>query len=180
MRRPLDDPEHPRREDEPRDEIEMFIRDAYAAGCSAGRNPGGALVAFEYAHIHAPKLRALLPHQPESIFVPAGWQLVPKEPTFQMASAAIHLDPKSDLDAKYRAMLAAAPSYSAVDEEAFICIACSKVVQEGELVFHEYGEGGLIHAECLGSDRESYCSDDGQPLGPDDPLPTPFPYKQGQ
>lgn len=63
--RPVDDPEHPRRENEPRDEIEMFIRDAYAAGCAAARNPGGALVAFEYANIHAPKLRALLTPSPD-------------------------------------------------------------------------------------------------------------------
>nr|WP_278422958.1 hypothetical protein [Brucella anthropi]DAM62865.1 MAG TPA: hypothetical protein [Caudoviricetes sp.] len=62
--RPVDDPEHPRRENEPRDEIEMFIRDAYAAGCAAARNPGGALVAFEYAAIHAPKLRARLTPSP--------------------------------------------------------------------------------------------------------------------
>lgn len=39
-----------------------------------------------------------------------GWTLVPNEPTFEMARAAIHLDPKSDLDAKYRAMIAAAPN----------------------------------------------------------------------
>lgn len=62
--RPVDDPAHPRRENEPRDEIEMFIRDAYAAGCNAARRPG-ALVAFEYANIHAPKLRALLTPSPD-------------------------------------------------------------------------------------------------------------------
>ncbi|MBJ6722466.1 hypothetical protein I2750_19895 [Bacillus sp. PR5] len=64
--RPVDDPEHPRRENEPRDEIEMFIRDAYAAGCNAASRPG-ALVALEYAAIHAPKLRALLHPSPDHI-----------------------------------------------------------------------------------------------------------------
>lgn len=44
-----------------------------------------------------------------ALVVPEGWQLVPKVPTFEMAKAAIDLDPKSDLDAKYIAMLSAAP-----------------------------------------------------------------------
>lgn len=65
-----------------------------------------------------------------------------------------------------------------IADDEFTCIACDKVVQEGELVLHKFGEGGLIHAECLGPERESYCHDDGEPLGPDDPLPTPFPYKR--
>jgi hypothetical protein len=39
-----------------------------------------------------------------------SWKLVPLEPTLDMAKAAIDLDPKSDLDAKYRAMVQAAPN----------------------------------------------------------------------
>jgi hypothetical protein len=39
-----------------------------------------------------------------------GWKVLPPNPTNEMASAAIALDPKSDLDAKYRAMFAAAPA----------------------------------------------------------------------
>lgn len=83
--RPVDDPEHPRRENEPRDEIEMFIRDAYAAGCAAARNPGGALVAFEYANIHAPKLRALLTPSPDHANAGKsvegdGWQTIESAP----------------------------------------------------------------------------------------------------
>lgn len=72
--RPVDDPEHPRRENEPRDEIEMFIRDAYAAGCNAARRPG-ALVAFEYANIHAPKLRALLTPSPDHAATDTGLEI---------------------------------------------------------------------------------------------------------
>ncbi|TCQ82601.1 hypothetical protein EDF68_101992 [Ochrobactrum sp. BH3] len=67
-----------------------------------------------------------------------------------------------------------------VEEDEFTCIGCGNVIRDGELVFHEHGEGGLIHAECLGSDRESYCNDDGEPLGPDDPLPAPFPYVRAE
>lgn len=56
-------------------------------------------------------LTAALPYlsAPCAVAVPEGWQLVPKEPTFEMAKAAIHLDHKSDLDAKYKTMLSAAP-----------------------------------------------------------------------
>ncbi len=67
-----------------------------------------------------------------------------------------------------------------LDEENFTCIGCGNVIQDGELVFHEHGEGGLIHAECAGPERDSYCTDEGEPLGPDDPLPTPFPYVRAE
>ncbi len=67
-----------------------------------------------------------------------------------------------------------------LDEDNFTCIGCGNVIQDGELVFHEHGEGGLIHAECAGPERDSYCTDEGEPLGPDDPLPTPFPYVRAE
>lgn len=56
------------------------------------------------------KIEPLYTSPPVASPEPEGWVLVPMEPTFEMAKAAIHLDPKSDLDAKYRAMLSARPT----------------------------------------------------------------------
>lgn len=78
-------------------------------------------------------ITAALPYlsAPCAVEVPEGWQLVPKDPTFEMAKAAIDLDPKSDLDAKYKAMLSAAPQVvtkpvdvAAVRRQAFEEAAC--------------------------------------------------------
>jgi hypothetical protein len=52
-------PRHPRSPHDSRDEIELFLRDAYADGCSAAHN-NGALTAAEYAKKEAPFLRAVL------------------------------------------------------------------------------------------------------------------------
>jgi hypothetical protein len=51
--------EHPRRPNETRDEIELFLRDAFAAGCKAERERS-LLRAMEYAAREAPKLRAAI------------------------------------------------------------------------------------------------------------------------
>jgi len=56
------------------------------------------------------------------------------------------------------------------------CIACNLPFAGGELVLSEAG-GGLIHAACCGPERESYTGKDGGPLGPDEPIPTGFPYR---
>ena len=50
---------HPRPEGETRDEIELFLRDAYAAGCNAASSRS-MVTAMEYAAREAPKLRALI------------------------------------------------------------------------------------------------------------------------
>jgi hypothetical protein len=52
-------PRHPRSPHDSRDEIELFLRDAFADGCSAAHN-NGALTAAEYAKKEAPFLRAVL------------------------------------------------------------------------------------------------------------------------
>ena len=57
------------------------------------------------------------------------------------------------------------------------CIACSAVLQQGDLVLFEL-DGGYIHAKCCGPERESYYGPDGGPIGPNDPLPTPFRWTQ--
>lgn len=51
--------EHPRSPGNTRDEIELYLRDAYAAGCSAAQSRS-LFTAMEYAAREAPKLRALL------------------------------------------------------------------------------------------------------------------------
>lgn len=50
---------HPRGPDEQRDEIELYLRDAYAAGCHATQSRS-MVTAVEYAHREAPKLRAIV------------------------------------------------------------------------------------------------------------------------
>lgn len=55
---------HPRSPHDKRDEIELFIRDAYAAGCQAAQERS-LFTAMEYAAREAPKLRAVIAQQPE-------------------------------------------------------------------------------------------------------------------
>lgn len=55
------------------------------------------------------------------------------------------------------------------------CIACGKPLVAGELVLFEK-DGGEIHVDCCGPEREGYCNEAGDPLGPDDPIPTGHPY----
>lgn len=64
------DAEHPRRPNETRDEIELFLRDAFAAGCRAARERS-LFVAMEYAAREAPKLRSVLAQQ---------WKLIATAP----------------------------------------------------------------------------------------------------
>ena len=86
---------------------------------------------------------AALPHlsAPCAVEVPEGWQLVPKDPTFEMAKAAIDLDPKSDLDAKYKAMLSAAPQIvtKPVDVAAGLEQAAKFLDQRVHAYVHEHG-----------------------------------------
>ncbi|WBU27633.1 hypothetical protein OOZ54_13265 [Rhodopseudomonas palustris] len=54
------------------------------------------------------------------------------------------------------------------------CVACGEALKLGDDVYDEIN-GGIIHAACCGPDRESYVDlDDGSPIGPDDPIPTPW------
>ncbi|MFD1792100.1 hypothetical protein ACFSE0_10670 [Ochrobactrum teleogrylli] len=58
----------------------------------------------------------------------------------------------------------------------YICLGCEQAINVGEMVLNEWSEGGYIHADCCSSDRASYCDADGEPIGDDEPLPTPFPF----
>lgn len=59
------------------------------------------------------------------------------------------------------------------DDEHPRCIACAAPLKLGDMVFHD-ADGGLIHADCIGSDREAFVNlDTGEPLAADDPLPVP-------
>lgn len=51
--------DHPKGHHNTRDEIEMFLRDAYAAGCSAAQSRS-LFTAMEYAKREAPRLRSLI------------------------------------------------------------------------------------------------------------------------
>jgi hypothetical protein len=61
-------------------------------------------------------------------------------------------------------------------EDVTRCIACDEIIQDGDLVYIENGEGGFIHAGCCGPERESYLDADGNPLKDGDPIPEPFPF----
>lgn len=55
------------------------------------------------------------------------------------------------------------------------CIACNATFVDDDLVLADES-GGFIHASCCGPERESYVNAGGEPLGPNDPIPTPFRY----
>lgn len=52
------------------------------------------------------------------------------------------------------------------------CIACRKPLRDGDLYFWDVN-GGELHAACCGPERECYVDAEGEPLGPDGPIPTP-------
>jgi hypothetical protein len=52
------------------------------------------------------------------------------------------------------------------------CIACAVPFEAGDAYYDDVNGGG-VHADCLGPERESYVGPDGEPLGPDDPIPAP-------
>jgi hypothetical protein len=87
------------------------VSDADVEAALNGWNDRGPLKADEFYPdaLRGQMKRALAAASSLNPVEPVAWKLVPVEPTDEMASAAINLDPKSDLDAKYRAMLGAAP-----------------------------------------------------------------------
>ena len=58
------------------------------------------------------------------------------------------------------------------------CFICGQPFQPDEMVLMDITEG-LGHRACYGDDRDAFVRDldTGEPLGPDEPLPTGFPYK---
>ncbi len=63
------------------------------------------------------------------------------------------------------------------DDERERCFICLKPFVEGDMVLPDVTEG-LGHRECFGNTRDGFVKDidTGEPLGPDDPLPTGFPW----
>jgi hypothetical protein len=53
------------------------------------------------------------------------------------------------------------------------CIACGKAFAVGDAWLPD-ASGGAIHFGCCGPERESYTNAEGDPLGPDDPIPEPL------
>lgn len=58
------------------------------------------------------------------------------------------------------------------DAETEFCLACDKPFQVGDRYYLD-ASGGEIHAACCGPEREAYTGPDGEPLGPNDPIPEP-------
>jgi len=63
------------------------------------------------------------------------------------------------------------------DDDAHRCFICDQPFKSGEMVLPDVEEG-LGHRLCFGEDRAGYVKDvgTGEPLSPDDPIPTGFPY----
>lgn len=57
------------------------------------------------------------------------------------------------------------------------CVSCSKMLEPGDLVYVEHGEGGYICADCTGDNPESFVGEDGEPLKPGEPIPAPMNYE---
>lgn len=55
------------------------------------------------------------------------------------------------------------------------CIACDEPLKDGDRYYPD-ADGGSIHADCCG-ERESYTNADGDPLGPNDPIPEPLVWR---
>ncbi|NEV75608.1 hypothetical protein DYI24_00755 [Rhodopseudomonas sp. BR0C11] len=63
---------------------------------------------------------------------------------------------------------------SSADTETVTCIACGEALKLDDEVLNDVS-GGIIHAACCGPEHDSYVNlDDGSPIGPDDPIPTPW------
>lgn len=65
------------------------------------------------------------------------------------------------------------------ESDAETCIACEKRLEVGQRVMLDQS-GGYIHADCCGPEREGYVNADGEPLGPNDPIPTGFIWEGDQ
>lgn len=52
------------------------------------------------------------------------------------------------------------------------CIACERVMVDGDPYYPD-ASGGVLHAGCCGPERECYTGPEGEPLGPNDPIPEP-------
>ncbi|ADK99415.1 hypothetical protein [Brevundimonas subvibrioides] len=75
-----------------------------------------------------------------------------------------------------------------VIEGATYCLACDEVLKDDDIVMDDVS-GDVLHVACCGPERDSYVKDigTGEPLGPDDPIPTgyrwgdrPMPKGHGQ
>ena len=67
---------------------------------------------------------------------------------------------------------------AALDDETETCFICEKPLEPGQMVLFDVNEGPG-HRACFGEDRDAYVKDidTGEPLGPDDPIPSGFPYE---
>lgn len=52
------------------------------------------------------------------------------------------------------------------------CMACAVPLKDGDKVYNEL-DGGIIHADCCGPERENYYGENEQPLADGEPIPEP-------
>lgn len=66
----------------------------------------------------------------------------------------------------------------AYDPDAARCEACDERMEEGDTYFPDHNNGGVLHAECVGPEREGFTDGEGNPLAPDSPIPTPLTWSE--
>jgi hypothetical protein len=54
------------------------------------------------------------------------------------------------------------------------CIACGVPFSSGDRVYDDINNGGTMHAECCGPERECYVNADGDPIADGEPIPQPY------
>lgn len=68
-------------------------------------------------------------------------------------------------------------SAALIDDDAEICQACGKALNDGDLVYSDLSGGGEFHAACLGPERENFVGEDGEPLKEGEPIPEPYMFR---
>jgi len=66
----------------------------------------------------------------------------------------------------------------AIEDDPEACFICSIPFKAGDMVLNDVS-GGTGHRDCFGDDRQGFVRslDTGEPLRPDDPLPTGYVWK---
>lgn len=82
---------------------------------------------------------------------------------------------KAALD-EARAALRQPREHSGGHDDFDLCGICNVVFRGDDLCLTDI-DLGTVHAACCGPERESYVNlDTGEPIGPDEPIPTPWRY----
>lgn len=65
-----------------------------------------------------------------------------------------------------------------ITDEATPCEACGEAMKEGDAYYPDHNNGGVLHAECTGPEREGFTDSEGNPLADDAPIPSPLTWSE--